>query len=64
MLLLLSSLSFAQQPPKKIIVNNADNFDKNELEHPGVIVAIGNVEATHEGVKLYSNEAIIIPGAT
>lgn len=60
-LLLLSSLSFAQQPPKKIIVNNADNFDKNELEHPGVIVAIGNVEATHEGVKLYSNEAYHYP---
>lgn len=49
------------QAPKKIIVNNADNFDKNELEHPGVIVAIGNVEAVHEGVILYCNEAYHYP---
>jgi len=49
------------QEVKKIIINNADNFDKNELDHPGVVVAIGNVQATHENVKLYCDQAYHYP---
>jgi len=60
LMLFLSVASLAQQT-KRINVNNADNFDKNELEHPGVIIAIGNVQATHEGVKLYCNQAYHYP---
>lgn len=61
LLTLTLSASVAAQEAKRINVNNADNFDKNEIEHPGVIIAIGNVQATHEGVKLYCNQAYHYP---
>ncbi|WP_243233347.1 OstA-like protein [Flavobacterium pectinovorum] len=56
--LLLGSLQavFAQAP-KKIIVENSDFSDVNEVEIPGGLLLTGNVKINHDGVVLTCNKA-------
>ncbi|MCI9845067.1 OstA-like protein [Flavobacterium pectinovorum] len=56
--MLLGSLQavFAQAP-KKIIVENSDFSDVNEVEIPGGLLLTGNVKINHDGVVLTCNKA-------
>lgn len=56
-LFLLSLSAFAQQKGKKIIIDNAKYFDKNEEKFPGASILTGEVEISHEGVKMWCDKA-------
>ncbi|WP_417941973.1 OstA-like protein [Flavobacterium sp. RS13.1] len=45
------------QAPKKIIVENSDFSDVNEVEIPGALLLTGNVKINHDGVVLTCNKA-------
>ena len=56
-LLLLSVQGIFAQTPKKIIVENADFSDVNEVEIPGALLLTGNVKINHDGVVMTCNRA-------
>ncbi|RKR08254.1 OstA-like protein [Flavobacterium sp. 90] len=56
-LLLLSVQSIFAQAPKKIIVENADLSEVNEVLIPGALLLSGNVKIDHDGVILTCNKA-------
>ena len=45
------------QAPKKIIVENSDYFDTNQLEIPDAALLTGNVRVNHDGIVLTCNKA-------
>ncbi|CAD0008219.1 OstA-like protein [Flavobacterium salmonis] len=56
--LLLGSIeSLFAQAPKKIVVENSDFSDVNEVEIPGALLLTGNVKINHDGVVLTCNKA-------
>ena len=56
-LLLVSVQNVFAQTPKKIIVENSDFSDVNEVEIPGALLLTGNVKINHDGVVLTCNKA-------
>ncbi len=54
---LLLPVFLTAQEQKKIFVEYADNFDRNENEIPGAILLSGNVRIRHEGMLMYCNKA-------
>ncbi len=56
-MLLLSVQGIFAQTPKKIIVENADFSDVNEVEIPGALLLTGNVKINHDGVVMTCNRA-------
>ncbi|WP_121325726.1 MULTISPECIES: OstA-like protein [unclassified Flavobacterium] len=56
-MLLLSVQSIFAQAPKKIIVENADLSEVNEVLIPGALLLSGNVKIDHDGVILTCNKA-------
>jgi len=56
LLFCFTSLLFAQKT-SKIVIENADFSDLNEIEMPGVFLLTGNVRAVHDGVILTCNKA-------
>ena len=56
-LLLVSVQTVFAQAPKKIIVENSDFSDVNEVEIPGALLLTGNVKINHDGVVLTCNKA-------
>ena len=56
-MLLVSAQSVFAQAPKKIIVENSDFSDVNEVEIPGALLLTGNVKINHDGVVLTCNKA-------
>lgn len=57
MLLLLSTQSTLAQAPKKIIIENSDYADVNQLEISDAALLTGNVRVNHDGVVLTCNKA-------
>ncbi|SHH05194.1 OstA-like protein [Flavobacterium micromati] len=55
-LLLLSQVVLAQAP-KKIIVENSDFADVNQVEIPDALLLIGNVRVNHDGIVMTCNKA-------
>ena len=51
-----AAISFAQNT-KEIIFENSDYTEQNQNEIPGAIIFTGNVQATHNGVKINCNKA-------
>ena len=45
------------QAPKKIIVENSDFADVNQVEIPDALLLIGNVRVNHDGVVMTCNKA-------
>lgn len=56
-LVLLSIQTIFAQTPKKIIVENSDFVDINEMVAPGATLLTGNVKINHDGVVLTCNKA-------
>ncbi|MDR7370579.1 OstA-like protein [Flavobacterium aquidurense] len=56
-LLLLSVQSVFAQEPKKIIVENADFSDVDQVLMPDALLLTGNVKVNHDGVVLTCNKA-------
>lgn len=56
-LLLLSVQSIFAQAPKKIIVENADYSDVDQVAAPDALLLTGNVKINHDGVVLTCNKA-------
>ncbi|SDH72665.1 OstA-like protein [Flavobacterium omnivorum] len=56
LLLLITNLVLAQAP-KKIIVENSDFADVNQVEIPDALLLIGNVRVNHDGVVMTCNKA-------
>jgi lipopolysaccharide export system protein LptA len=56
-LLIGSVQGILAQAPKKIIVENSDFSDVNEVEIPGALLLTGNVKINHDGVVLTCNKA-------
>ncbi len=56
-MLLVSAQNVFAQAPKKIIVENSDFSDVNEVEIPGALLLTGNVKINHDGVVLTCNKA-------
>lgn len=56
-MLLVSAQNAFAQAPKKIIVENSDFSDVNEVEIPGALLLTGNVKINHDGVVLTCNKA-------
>ncbi|WP_231131700.1 OstA-like protein [Flavobacterium hydrophilum] len=56
-LLLVNVQGVFAQAPKKIIVENSDFSDVNEVEIPGALLLTGNVKINHDGVVLTCNKA-------
>ncbi|WP_281310386.1 OstA-like protein [Flavobacterium flavigenum] len=56
-LLIGSFQTVSAQTPKKIIVENSDFSDVNEVEIPGALLLTGNVKINHDGVVLTCNKA-------
>lgn len=56
-LVLLSVQTIFAQAPKKIIVENSDFVDINEIVAPGATLLTGNVKINHDGVVLTCNKA-------
>ena len=48
--------AFAQEP-KKIIIENSDFVDRNEVLAPGALLLTGNVRVNHDGVIMTCNKA-------
>jgi lipopolysaccharide export system protein LptA len=57
LLLLLSTQSTLAQAPKKIIIENSDYADVNQLEISDAALLTGNVRVNHDGVVLTCNKA-------
>lgn len=55
--LLLFSTVFSAQKTSKIIIENADYGDVNQIELPDVVLLQGNVRAIHDGAILTCNKA-------
>jgi len=45
------------QTAKKIIIENSDYFDVNQVEIPDAVLLTGNVRANHDGIVLTCNKA-------
>ncbi len=45
------------QAPKKIIIENSDYFDVNQLEAPDAALLTGNVRINHDGIIMTCNKA-------
>ncbi|MFV8366016.1 OstA-like protein [Flavobacterium sp. XS1P27] len=56
LILLVTNLVLAQAP-KKIIVENSDFADVNQVEIPDALLLIGNVRVNHDGVVMTCNKA-------
>ena len=56
-LLLLVTTFVLAQAPKKIIVENSDFADVNQVEVPDALLLIGNVRVNHDGVVMTCNKA-------
>ena len=56
-LFLLSVQSIFAQTPKKIIVENADYSDVDQVAAPDALLLTGNVKINHDGVVLTCNKA-------
>ncbi|PXY43826.1 OstA-like protein [Flavobacterium hydrophilum] len=56
-MLLVNVQGVFAQAPKKIIVENSDFSDVNEVEIPGALLLTGNVKINHDGVVLTCNKA-------
>ncbi|MRX40638.1 OstA-like protein [Flavobacterium sp. LC2016-23] len=56
-LLVLSVQSIFAQTPKKIIVENADFSDVDQIAMPDALLLTGNVKVNHDGVVLTCNKA-------
>ncbi|MDI5949679.1 OstA-like protein [Flavobacterium yafengii] len=56
LILLVTNLVLAQAP-KKIIVENSDFADVNQVEVPDALLLIGNVRVNHDGVVMTCNKA-------
>lgn len=56
-LLFLSVQSIFAQAPKKIIVENADFSDVDQVNIPDALLLTGNVKVNHDGVVLTCNKA-------
>ncbi|KLT69959.1 OstA-like protein [Flavobacterium sp. ABG] len=56
-MLLLSVQSIFAQTPKKIIVENADFSDVDQVLMPDALLLTGNVKVNHDGVVLTCNKA-------
>lgn len=56
-MLLLSVQSIFAQAPKKIIVENADFSDVDQVAMPDALLLTGNVRVNHDGVVLTCNKA-------
>jgi lipopolysaccharide assembly outer membrane protein LptD (OstA) len=54
--ILLSNIVLAQAP-KKIIVENSDFADVNQVEIPDALLLIGNVRVNHDGIIMTCNKA-------
>ena len=50
--LFLVSSTLLAQAPKKIIIENADFSDVNQVEVPDAVLLIGNVRVNHDGIVL------------
>jgi lipopolysaccharide export system protein LptA len=61
LILLISPTMPAQKTPSKaptpIVVENADNFDVNEVEIPDAVLLTGNVRMNHDGAIMTCNKA-------
>ncbi|MBC5863285.1 OstA-like protein [Flavobacterium turcicum] len=55
--LFLVSSTLLAQAPKKIIIENADFSDVNQVEVPDAVLLIGNVRVNHDGIVLTCNKA-------
>ncbi|MBQ0908066.1 OstA-like protein [Flavobacterium sp. F-328] len=55
--LFLVSSTVLAQAPKKIIIENADFSDVNQVEVPDAVLLIGNVRVNHDGIVLTCNKA-------
>lgn len=51
------SLQLKAQEGKKIVIENAKYFDKNEEKFPGASILTGEVEISHKGVKMWCDKA-------
>lgn len=51
------SSTLLAQAPKKIIIENADFSDVNQVEVPDAVLLIGNVRVNHDGIVLTCNKA-------
>ena len=49
--------SILAQTPKKIIIENSDFADVNQVEIPDAVLLQGNVRINHDGVQLFCNKA-------
>jgi len=47
------------QNPKDIVVEHADDFDKNQIEIPGAILLTGNVRISQDGIIITCNKAYV-----
>ncbi|MEO8535313.1 MAG: OstA-like protein [Flavobacterium sp.] len=56
-LLLLSVQNIFSQAPKKIIIENADFSDVDQVAMPDALLLTGNVKVNHDGVVLTCNKA-------
>jgi lipopolysaccharide export system protein LptA len=57
LVLFLGAKSTLAQAPKKIIIENSDYADVNQIESPDAALLIGNVRVNHDGVVLTCNKA-------
>ena len=56
-LTILLTQNLVAQAPKKIIIENSDYFDVNQLEAPDAALLTGNVRVNHDGVIMTCNKA-------
>ncbi len=55
--ILISFQNLLAQAPKKIIIENSDYFDVNQLEAPDAALLTGNVRINHDGIIMTCNKA-------
>ena len=55
--IVLSFQNLLAQAPKKIIIENSDFFDVNQLEAPDAALLTGNVRVNHDGIIMTCNKA-------
>ena len=56
-LTILLTQNLVAQAPKKIIIENSDYFDVNQIEAPDAALLTGNVRVNHDGVIMTCNKA-------
>jgi lipopolysaccharide assembly outer membrane protein LptD (OstA) len=56
-LVLASFQNLLAQAPKKIIIENSDYFDVNQIEAPDATLLTGNVRVNHDGIIMTCNKA-------